>query len=109
MNDAKKILLKSFKRINVNGRYVYPEISDEEFAICKEQGFMFDPPKDEGHDEFMFRLRNILKEIDPQYVSNAFLYSLSTSTIASYPLLFACLISSTILNRSPRYSLILIR
>lgn len=53
-------------------------VSDEDFAIAKEQGYMFDYPEVISHGEYMERLDDVLKRITPEDVANAFLYSLST-------------------------------
>ena len=39
---------------------------------------MFDYPKYETHSDMLQRLRSILKQIDPQDIADAFLFSLST-------------------------------
>lgn len=53
-------------------------ISKEDFAIAKNEGFMFDYPEYISHDESLKKLDSLLKKIDPVDVANAFLYSLST-------------------------------
>lgn len=53
-------------------------ISEEDFEIAKEEGFMFDYPQYISHDESLKKLDSLLKKINPLDVANAFLYSLST-------------------------------
>lgn len=72
MEEGLKILLKAFDWRNNEF------ISEEEFAVAKQAGYMFDYPAYETHDEALKRLERILPRIDEQDVANAFLYSLST-------------------------------
>ena len=75
MDEGKKILLSSFWS---SKGWIEPKISDEEFELCKGQGYMFDPPVKTTHDEFLVMLKDVLSKVDPKDVANAFLYSLST-------------------------------
>ena len=75
MDEGKKILLSSFWS---SKGWIEPKISDEEFELCKGQGYMFDPPVKTTHDEFFVMLKDVLSKVDPKDVANAFLYSLST-------------------------------
>lgn len=74
MEEGKKILLSSFW--SAKG-WTKSEISDEDFELCKRQGYMFDDPVYIEHDEYLVKLKEILDQIDPHDVANAFLYSLS--------------------------------
>lgn len=74
MDQGLKILLNTYWR---NG-WKIKQVSAEDFAIAKEEGYMFDYPAVTTHEEDMNRIREILKSISPVDVANAFLYSLST-------------------------------
>ena len=50
----------------------------DEIIIAKEQGYLFDYPKYETHEETLDRMRQVVVQINPKDVANAFLYSLST-------------------------------
>ena len=78
MQDGKKLLFDSFWS---SSRWSYNEITDEVFQTCKDQGYMFDPPEIITHDEYMKRLAEVVKSIDPKDVADAFLYSLSTRAL----------------------------
>lgn len=75
MDEGKKILLLSFWS---SKGWINPVITDEDFELCKSQGYMFDPPEVITHEEFFSKLDDVLKKVDPKDVANAFLYSLST-------------------------------
>jgi hypothetical protein len=75
MDEGKKILLSSFWS---SKGWSETEITDEEFELCKKQGYMFDPPVDVTHEEFFSKLDDVLDKVDPKDVANAFLFSLST-------------------------------
>jgi len=53
-------------------------ISKEDFEIAKNEGYMFDYPKYETHEEALKKLYILLEKINPKDVADAFLYSLST-------------------------------
>ena len=65
-------------------------ISADDFAIAKNEGYMFDYPKYMTHDEILNQAKSIADKIEKQDVTNAFLFSLSTrkleyrSALASY-------------------------
>lgn len=75
MDKGLKILLNTYwgSRGWKNG-----QISEEDFVIAKEEGYMFDYPVVITHDEHLKKLREVLEQITPEEVANAFLYSLST-------------------------------
>lgn len=50
----------------------------EDYEQAKAEGYMFDPAPSRSHDETLRDLRNIVRKINPDDVTNAFLYSLST-------------------------------
>ena len=58
--------------------YYHLNISEEEFKIAKEQGYMFDYPDYITHQEYLDRIKKIVEMIKVEDVSNSFLYSLST-------------------------------
>lgn len=53
-------------------------ITEEELAIAKRQGYLFDYPKFESHSESLNRRYDLLSHLDPKDIANAFLFSLST-------------------------------
>lgn len=53
-------------------------ISEEEIALAKKEGYLFDYPEYKSHSEALNRLTNVLVQIDPKDIANAFLFSLST-------------------------------
>lgn len=55
-----------------------PLISDEDFEIAKNEGYMFDYPAPVSHGETLDQIKEITSRISPADVANAFLYSLST-------------------------------
>lgn len=75
MDKGLKILLNTYwcSRGWKNG-----QISANDFAVAKEEGYMFEYPAVIEHDEHLKNLREILELISPDDVANAFLYSLST-------------------------------
>ena len=77
MDEGLKILFDLFK-IDRTGHRIRNDFTEEELSLAKEQGYLFDYPRFESHADTYRRLQNILKMIDPQDISNAFLYSLST-------------------------------
>ena len=79
--EGKKILLKTFDLKRIDGRYTSEKISEEEFEIAKKQGYMFPRRRTLEHDECMERLESVLKQISPEDVANAFLYSLTTRAL----------------------------
>ena len=75
MNNGLKILLKAYWSSEgwENG-----SVSVDDFLIAKKEGYMFDYPKYISHDEAVKKLIDLVKKVDKNDVSNAFLYSLST-------------------------------
>lgn len=53
-------------------------ISKEDFKIAKNEGYMFEYPNYETHNEALKRLEIVLSKVNSKDVANAFLYSLST-------------------------------
>ena len=53
-------------------------VSPEEIARAKEQGYLFDYPQYQTHEDALREVRTVLSQIDPKDVANAFLFSLST-------------------------------
>ncbi len=53
-------------------------ISADDFEIAKQDGYMFDTPSDNSHQQAMEQLSSLLENITEAEVANAFLYSLST-------------------------------
>ena len=53
-------------------------VSEEDFNLAKSQGYMFDYPNVMSHDDTLKKLKNIVKQVNPRDVANAFLYSLTT-------------------------------
>lgn len=78
MQDGKKIL---FEVIKARRRGEEDRIPEEDIAFARENGFLFDYPKYESHEEMYERLQSILPKIDPKDIANAFLYSLSTRSL----------------------------
>ena len=86
MDEGLKTLFALYKGTN----WDEVNISEDEMAIAKEQGYLFDYPAYETHSNMLQRLRSILEQIDSKDIANAFLFSLSTrrleyrSAIGSY-------------------------
>lgn len=78
MDKGKRILLKTFW--NSSG-YTYNEPTPEEFALAVKEGYMFEDTCNLSHGETLQRLRQVVSQIDPADVANAFLYSLSTRAL----------------------------
>lgn len=78
MDRGKKILLKTFW--NSKG-YIYTDPTPEEFAIAVAEGYMFEETHNLFHEETLAQLRQVVAQIDPVDVANAFLYSLSTRAL----------------------------
>ena len=75
MEIGKKVLFA----LNSSGRYGREgKISEEDISLAKRDGYLFDYPKYESHEDTLKRLRETVAQIDPADVANAFLYSLST-------------------------------
>ena len=53
-------------------------IAAEDFVIAKNEGYMFDYPNYEPHDDALHKAKEIAGKIDKQDVANAFLFSLTT-------------------------------
>ena len=79
MDEGLKILLNAYW-----GREGWKSgaVAEADFALAKEQGYMFDDPKPTPHAVILWRLRMALAQITPADVANAFLYSLSTRALA---------------------------
>lgn len=78
MDKGKRILLKTFW--NSDG-YTYKDPTPEEFAIAVAEGYMFEETRNLSHEETLSQLRQVVVQIDPADVANAFLYSLSTRAL----------------------------
>lgn len=78
MDKGKKILLKTFW--NRNG-YHYTDPTPQEFAIAVQEGYLFEETRNLSHEETLSQLRQVVAQIDPGDVANAFLYSLSTRAL----------------------------
>ena len=74
MDEGLKTLFALYKGTN----WDEVNISEDEMAIAKEQGYLFDYPTYETHSNMLQRLRSILEQIDSKDIANAFLFSLST-------------------------------
>ena len=74
MDVGLKTLLALYK--GTNGGEI--NISEEEFTVAKRQGYLFDYPQFESHSESLDRRQDLLLQIDPKDIANAFLSSLST-------------------------------
>lgn len=81
MEKAKKILMKSHDLKVINGKVMSVPLNDEEFEYAKQKGIMFPYRKTIQHDECLERIRNVLAQLTPEAVANAFLYSLSTRAL----------------------------
>lgn len=75
MEQGKKILINAYWSSKGWKKF---DLTDENFSIAKQQGYMFDYPEYISHKEFMIKLHNIVGMITPEQAANAFLYSLST-------------------------------
>lgn len=78
VDKGKKILLKTFW--NSQG-YNYTDPTPEEFALAVLEGYMFEETRNLSHAETLSQLRQVVAQIDPADVANAFLYSLSTRAL----------------------------
>lgn len=78
MDEGKKILLKTYW---CSKGWCFREPTEDEFLLAKEQGYMFDFCDYPSHSESLNLLRDLLSQITPQDVANAFLYSLSTRAL----------------------------
>ena len=78
MDDGLKTLFALYKGTNWGDN----NISEEEIAVAKSQGYLFDDPKFVSHSESLNRRHELLSQIDPKDVANAFLFSLSTRQLA---------------------------
>lgn len=56
-------------------------VSRQDIDLAKRQGYMFDYSPPLPHDETLMMLRGTVRQISPERVSNAFLYSLSTRNL----------------------------
>lgn len=74
MDNGLKTLFALYKSTN----WDEVNISEDEIAVAKEQGYLFDYPEYETHSDMLQRLRSILAQIDSKDIANAFLFSLST-------------------------------
>lgn len=75
MDRGLKILLNTYWS---SEGWKRPVISDEDFQVAKEQGYMFDYPTLITHEETLNQINQVTDLIAPEDVANAFLYSLST-------------------------------
>lgn len=75
MDKGKRILLKTFW--NSEG-YCYVEPTPEEFRTAVEEGYMFEETNPLSHSDTLLALKQVVQQIAPYDVANAFLYSLST-------------------------------
>lgn len=78
MKDGKKILFDQFWGAGRWKDFTKLNISEEDYEIAKQQGFMFDYPKSITHEEYLEQIRDVVGKISKESVANAFLYSLST-------------------------------
>ena len=78
MEKAKKILYKAYDLKDLNGKCTSIPLSDEEYSYAMQKGIMFPYRKTIGHDECIKQLQDLTKQITPEEVASAFLYSLST-------------------------------
>lgn len=76
MDKGKRILFKTFW--NDKG---YADPTPEEFSIAVKEGYMFEQTRNYSHEETLSGLREVVAQIDPADVANAFLYSLSTRAL----------------------------
>lgn len=79
MDKGRKILFKTFW--NSDG-YCYKDPTQEEFSFAVAEGYMFEDTQILTHEETLAQLRQVVTQIDPRDVANAFLYSLSTRELA---------------------------
>lgn len=75
MDKGLEILLNTYW---CNKGWKNGQISEDDLRLAKEEGYMFDYPAVIPHDEHLKKIREIVKQISPEDVANAFLYSLST-------------------------------
>lgn len=73
--NAKKILISIYKNRRPSEVKLLFERKHE---LLKNEGYIFDYPAYESHEQALNRLKEILPKIDSKDVTNAFLYSLST-------------------------------
>ncbi len=78
MDQGKQILLKTFWS---KGGYHYTEPAPEAYAIALKEGYMFPEVPKLSHGEMYAALQEVLSQIDPADIANAFLYSLSTRAL----------------------------
>ena len=76
MEKGRSILLKAYWSSQTGWKS--GAVTEEDFSVAKNEGFMFEYPEFESHDESLKRLELLLENINPNDISNAFLYSLST-------------------------------
>ncbi len=78
MDEGKKILLKTYW---CSKGWCFCEPTQEQFHLAKEQGYMFEFCDWPSHNDSLNLLKDLLTQITPQDVANAFLYSLSTRAL----------------------------
>ena len=78
MDKGRKILFKTFW--NSEG-YCYVHPTTEELAIAVEEGYLFTETHLLSHDETLLALQDVVAQVSPADVANAFLYSLSTRAL----------------------------
>lgn len=74
MDDGVKTLFALYKSLNWDEL----NVSEDEIALAKEKGYLFDYPEYETHEDTLKRLHSIVAQINPKDIANAFLFSLST-------------------------------
>lgn len=75
MDKGLKLLLETYWN---GGMRVRKAPSAKDYEQAKAEGYMFDPAPIYAHSETLRDLNEVLENISPQDVANAFLYSLST-------------------------------
>ena len=79
-------------------------ISDEDFLKAKKARYMFDYPKTISHAETLGELQKVLNQINPAYIANAFIYSLSSRKLEYRSALGSYWYAASIPNHIPDYS-----
>lgn len=74
MEDGQKTLFAFYQRV----RGYEGGITEEQIALAKKEGYLFDYPAYKTHEETLAGVSSLLARIDPKDVANAFLFSLST-------------------------------
>ncbi len=79
MDKGRAVLFKTFA---IRNGCDYTEPTPEEFVIAVAQGYMFEETHPLSHQDTLEALQQVILQIDPADVANAFLYSLSTRELA---------------------------